>query len=337
MTISIASLSDVDEIRDFIHEEWKKNHILARDRNFFEYEHVVGDRVNFVLARDNGVICGVLGFIPTAKTLVSDVATVIWKVSSTCSNPILGIELLNFLQDQPNVDTVFSVGINSKTIGIYKYLEMFTGKLEQYVLINRSLDRFVIGKFSKSALGESVDPIASEEDFSVRKLTRSDDLGSFPFEQGTNENHTPSKDSVYFTKRYWEHPVYKYSIFGVFRGQKLESVLVTRIQEWKGSKVLRVVDFYGHESALPMFGSFLRCFLEAENLEYADFYSFGLSSAMLQRSGFQLVPLDQEDLVVPNYFSPFLQENIPIHFFAATQNPEVLRLFKGDGDQDRPS
>jgi hypothetical protein len=39
--------------------------------------------------------------------------------------------------------------------------------------------------------------------------------------------------------------------------------------------------------------------------------------------------------IIPNYFEPFVAENIDIYFFSNTN--EKVYIFKGDGDQDRPN
>ena len=45
-----------------------------------------------------------------------------------------------------------------------------------------------------------------------------------------------------------------------------------------------------------------------------------------------------EGLVIPNYFEPFEQKNIDIKFaYKTAQSLPPVRLFKADGDQDRPS
>ena len=43
---------------------------------------------------------------------------------------------------------------------------------------------------------------------------------------------------------------------------------------------------------------------------------------------------DSQEITVPDYFSPFEQKNIDIHFFTTHNQPTCL--FKGDGDQDNP-
>ena len=37
--ISIAKISDTNEIMNFINDEWKKNHILSSNKKFFLYEY----------------------------------------------------------------------------------------------------------------------------------------------------------------------------------------------------------------------------------------------------------------------------------------------------------
>ena len=67
--IRLAMYSEISEIMQFIDEYWKKGHILATNRDFFEYEMVVDGQVNFLIARslENEKIEGILGFLPCSK------------------------------------------------------------------------------------------------------------------------------------------------------------------------------------------------------------------------------------------------------------------------------
>ena len=54
----------------------------------------------------------------------------------------------------------------------------------------------------------------------------------------------------------------------------------------------------------------------------------------MNQAGFILrTPSDSN--VIPNYFEPFDQSNVPIFYFTNTNGK--IYFFKGDGDQDRPS
>ena len=49
------------------------------------------------------------------------------------------------------------------------------------------------------------------------------------------------------------------------------------------------------------------------------------------------INLESTEIIAPNYFSPFVQENIKINFMADTKEINKLRMCKAAGDRDRPS
>lgn len=335
MNISIASHSDIDDIMSFINSEWKEGHILARDKDFFVYEHLIDNQVNFVVSRDNDKkINGVLGFIPSALDEVSDINTVIWKVSKNTDNPVLGIQLLQFLQKEKGIRTVLSVGINKKTKGIYNYLGMFTDTLEHYVMINKNITEFKIAKVSRIQDFDMM-PSAPDENYEIKLLKDDNELSDFDFEK-CRENIT-FKNRKYFNKRYFLHPIYKYEVYAAYLKDEIVGLAVTRIQSYNESKIIRIVDFIGDEKCFGSLGVFFSELIKKEGYEYADLYCFGLDRDILYKAGFFRIDHSGEDLIIPNYFAPFVQQNVPIYFFADTQKIEKLRLFKADGDQDRPN
>lgn len=333
MKISLANVNDIKDIMSFINSEWKEGHILARDELFFKYEHQQGDNINFVLAKDDDYkIVGILGFIPFAIKPVSDVSTVIWKVVKNNKNPVLGIQLLQFLQKNHRIGIVCSVGINEKTIAIYKYLGMYTGTLKHYAIINYSIKEFAIAKFNgvieTTALNKPIFP-----EYEVRLMKDKNEIFTF----NNTKKSFPYKNSEYLNKRYFEHPIYKYEVFGVYNGGEIEGIFVTRVEFFMKAKALRIVDFLGNEETIGTFAIFLTNHMKLENFEYADFYCFGLNEPNILNSGFQLIKPNSEEIIIPNYFNPFVQKNIPLHFFSDTEDARFLKLFKADGDQDRPS
>jgi len=64
---------------------------------------------------------------------------------------------------------------------------------------------------------------------------------------------------------------------------------------------------------------------------------FGLPEKEFIKSGFVKAG-DSQNLVIPDYFEPFVKSNIDIFFARKSENIENdIILFKGDGDQDRPN
>jgi len=75
----------------------------------------------------------------------------------------------------------------------------------------------------------------------------------------------------------------------------------------------------------------------SEGHEYIDILTFGLSDHLLKKSGFNRLDHSQLEIVVPNHFEPFVQKNVKVGFFSNIKNLADLRIYKADGDQDRPS
>ena len=44
-----------------------------------------------------------------------------------------------------------------------------------------------------------------------------------------------------------------------------------------------------------------------------------------------------DQIVVPNYFEPFVKQNINLRWAIKTSNSIMTPMFKGDCDQDRPN
>ena len=63
---------------------------------------------------------------------------------------------------------------------------------------------------------------------------------------------------------------------------------------------------------------------------------FGFDEKILMEAGFHKVSSELSDIIIPIHFSPFVGKNIQINFFIDTDKLEKVRMFKADGDQDRP-
>jgi hypothetical protein len=64
---------------------------------------------------------------------------------------------------------------------------------------------------------------------------------------------------------------------------------------------------------------------------------FGIPENILFKSGFNKLKRKSSETIIPNYFEPFEQKNITIDFFVSSQEMGNVRIYKGDGDQDRPN
>ena len=330
--IKFSKVSDVDEIMQFINEHWKEKHILSQNKDLFLYEYSDNQRINFVISRDsNNKINAILGFIKSSNE-IKDIWCSIWKVSKADLNPLLGIELLEYLRNSEDYGILTCNGIAIQTLNIYKFLNIYTNYLLHYVILNDDIKKYNIAKVENSFSLKQPN-FLNNDNFSFKELHEAELI--FEFEE--YKNNIPYKDKSYFVKRYFNHPIYTYKIYGVFCKKNISTLLVTREETVRNSKVLRIVDYIGKDSDLKFVSKYLYSIIVQNNYEYADFMCFGFSHTELINAGFFMVSHKTNNLVIPNYFNPFVQENTKIYFFADTSIIERVRVVKADGDQDRPS
>ena len=323
--IRFAEEMDIPAIMAFINEHWRKNHIMSRDRQLFEFQHKWGDEMSFVLSEKGGEITGVLGFIPY-DTNNRDVTLAIWKTNKT-EDTMQGINILSFLRENGNVRTISAPGINPKTIPIYKFLGLSTGKMKQWYRL-RDVGEYNIAKVTNNTIPQ----VRIDEKVEVVEI---DDFSYLENEFGISDclvrEHQPLKSNEYLKRRYFEHPTFEYIKYGIkCNNDKL--LVVLRVQACNGSALLRVIDCIGDNELLKNFTPIIDKMLVKFNCEYADCYETGVDDKVFSAGGW--LSVSDSGNIMPDYFAPFEQRNIDIYYMSEIDG---VILFKGDGDMDRPN
>ncbi len=326
-----ANISDIKGITDFIKIYWKTDHIYVEDNDFFKYDFLIGEEVNYIISVNPlNEICGILGFISYNKNSQRELFTVMWKVVPNSADPMLGIKLLKYLMEVNPGVAVSTVGANAKTLGIYKHLGFKVGKMEHFFIPNTELKGFTILKANSIEQSKVISTDSQRHSTQLRKIT-SEEIKSFY--ANTDVKEYVIRTFASFEKRYLHHPYYEYQAYGIFEGSIMRSLIVLRELEVQDTRIGRIVDYLGSLDCLRYSKKDLNNIIKENGYEYIDFYEFGIHEIFLLEAGF--IKKDPETMILPNYFEPFLQENVDIHFFT-TKNEPVF-LFKGHGDQDRPS
>jgi len=323
LSIELCSFSDVDKLIDFIDQNWKKNHIFTKDRKLFDWQHRGVRKYNFVLAKEMNEIVGILGYIPTSH--YSDLLSknnllwlAIWKIKDGVKKPGLGLIMLNYLKKIYRNPKICSIGLSREVIPIYKALGFNVGVLSHRAFFNQFCKEFMIGKPDSSYLT----PI-KKNNLTFRVSTKVSKIPDRYFDK------YPSKNSDYLINRYVNHPRYNYKFIYIYENKSLLSVSVFREINLNSTKVGRIVDSFGANIMISKFNFVISVFLRDFNYEYLDIVS---NMDCDKYSGF----IDASDsIIIPNYFEPFLKENISIDY--AYKSEERLVIFRGDSDQDRPS
>ena len=327
----LATLADVDAIMAFYGREWSSSHLLATDRDYFCYQHAMGDRVNFMLAieRASGDIHAAEGFIQYSRRLC-DIGAVMWKVGQLCRTPLLGVELVRRLKQATACRVYLGPGANPKTsVPLHsRALGHHVGRLDHFYMLS---DR---RHFDIARIVRRPGHVAPSGDARVRMRPVSEFTEiarTFDFDRWFSRK--PFKDAWYVERRYFDNPIYRYRVFALQDAAMTSALLVTRETEANGARVLRIVDVIGDVRLVGGVGDDLSALLEREGFEYADFYCKGIDRDRLAAAGFACRDGNDPN-VIPNYFEPFVQSNVDI-WYSLSDDDAVL--FKADGDQDRPN
>ena len=331
-----ASVDNTDEIMTFIDKEWKKDHILAKDKEFFLWQYgreEYGDKknLNIILMRSKeGELLGMIGYVAYSDQ-VGDlyISPAITKVKNVELLPMAGVEFMKRQMRIVGERFQLSSGTNPRTLlPIYNRVFHYrTGVMQQYYIVNPSKKEFRIAVVPSNKPRRVTDSGFRLEEFTLL----SEAEPNFDFEKRFERMTVKSKEFI--NKRYFEHPIYKYKKWFVQDnyGETL-AILFGRIVSVNGEKALRLVDYRGDLQNLPKIGYALTKMIEEEGYEYADLMVDQLSQSKMEEGGFRLLDINGKT-VIPNYFEPFVRENISIHY----ENNSDAVLFKADGDQDRPN
>lgn len=155
--------------------------------------------------------------------------------------------------------------------------------------------------------------------------------------EGIFKHQFPEKSKEYILNRFIKHPVDEYKIISSFNKKKIKNILILKIIKHKKNRVGRIIEYIGRPSQICNFNNFLLKLIDEKNLEYIDFYCYGIKKKYLQKVGF-FDKSDYPKIIIPDYFNPFFKKNIDLYFgYKSEKNlPYNLNFFKSDCDLDTP-
>ncbi len=329
VTIRRAKMDDIPLIMDFLDKHWKSGCILGTDREFFEWQFLDGDKLNFFIGIDDEEkkIYGTLGVVVYSDEKQPDASGCVWKALHS-DIPMLGMKIGDYAYGEINSRYVIGPHITKRA----QKIEVLNGgrvvPLEHFYRINPEIEEYKIAEIND----KSVVP-TDDSGYRLVKLENPEEMQEVIPEKRLLE-HVPAKNYRYIKKRYFDHPVYKYEFLKIVKPDgSSDAVLVTRKAYHDEAACLKIVDFFGEASELSMITASLDEKLRIEKLEFVDVYSYGVEPEIYEKAGFKPVTKDCKD-IVPNYFHPFTRQNVDL--ITAYRDIPGLRFFRGDGDQDRP-
>lgn len=328
ITIRRAAYNDIPDIMQFMDEHWKPGNVLARNREFFEWQFVDGDKLNMFLGvdEDTGKIYGMIGAIVYNRSQNPDISGCTWQVIKS-SNPMLGLNLSESMYTQLNARYSCAAGLSDKAAKLNELLGCMITEMDHYY---RLADR---EDYKIARVVDKIIPSTEETGFTLERIYSVEEMKQI-ISEDTLAGQILSKDYYYIEKRYFDHPIYHYDFWKIVDGKgDSHSVLITRDEIMQDRRVCEIIDHYGKMEDLGKIAGALDQLMEERGYEFVDVYSYGIPAEIYEQGGFVRCGAGSAN-IIPNYFHPFVQENISLRMIE--YGLPGLRLFRGDGDQDRP-
>ena len=328
MSAEISRLreDELPKFRQFCLENWGEPHPLIHNEQMFDYYYRRGDKINFIVARDeNGDIISAGGYICASSSEQPDVFNS-FLLSKRKSELAVSLRVLMAIKELSGARMWCCNNIRPKVAPVYQFLGCKTRWMNHYYRFNRDvkerkLSVFTGGDIPEPCIADGVEYIEAGSPEAI---------SAFPFEQFAGQK--PYKDAGYVRWRYFDNPWLDYRVLQFSESGQPFGLLMYRIIEWEGACVLRVVDYIGDRSRLALTGEALDATMKETGAEFCDMYAFGIDPGIMRQAGFVLRGEESGD-IVPNYLEPPLMENTD--FMIQTSDLDGFCMFRADGDQDR--
>lgn len=331
-TVRFARLDEYEKLHSFMYNHWGKDHILTKSKLLFDFQHKGKDKYYIVVGYNNETneIDGIWSLIPvslydSSLQVEGNYWGAILKVRDDVDNKEirrLPFKLFSFILKIPGFRTVGFSGLGTKGQPFVNPLCTNYGVLNQYYIANPDNEYFVGKNLIKKEFSAS--------EFTVKDIS----LNGLAWQP--DESYLPKKSVHFFKERFEKHPIYKYNFWGIYKNSSLLAIWAYRIISVKGlGRVIRIVDTLGSLEKVGNIGYSITKLLKQYDAEYVDCLNYGIDPSVFGNMGFEKLDLDSDKVIVPNYFEPFEQRNVKVHFAYISKSLYVI--FRADADQDRPS
>jgi|TARA_B110000027_G_scaffold134035_1_gene164553 hypothetical protein len=331
-----CNLFDLKNLKNYLKNNWVKDHILLRSKKIFNWYYQERKNYNFIYSKKNKIITSCLGIIPNKKIEKNDKSIfdiknqIIWLTMWSVDKRIKhnsGLDLLFFVMKKAKKSIIATVGCNKNSFNIFRSLGFKCSFLKHYYFINPKKKFF------------NLINIKNIKTYNYKKTKKKLFLLDFMKSYSKIKNidileKKFKKDYFYFFDKYLKNPFYIYKFF-FYKDMNIEGFFVAREAKHNLFKSLRIVEFFGNYEKLENLTYDLRNISINNNYEYIDFYNYGIPSKILTNLGFMMNTYKKE-IIIPNYYEPFILKNIKLAFSFFPPNSKIY-LFKGDCDQERPN
>lgn len=329
---------DKASLIDFLRNHWQEDHVFVKSDALFRFQHYNSEKkeYSFILGWNilTNQIDGVIGLIPVSQfdpalAEYNDTWGGIWKVRPDVKNEEIGTLGMRLFGEFNAFVSHGSLGMSKVATKLHAMMQYNSCVLSQYYVLNPEFTDFRIAYIP---LKKNLDvKISVKSDFTIKNIKDIQDIR----EGQVFGVYYPMKSLTYFRNRFQNHPIYDYEFWGIYDLSKtLRTIFVTRTTLVNSNRVIRIVDVFGSLEGLGSLKRPLEDLCIEEGAEYIDIMNHGISESVFEELGFEHLDVEGAT-VIPNYFEPFIQQNITI--YCAYRGHANYVMFKGDSDQDRPN
>jgi hypothetical protein len=345
---------DSKKVSSFFKKEWSRP-IALGDFNFYKWQFInvpnQNDIDNCCIAIDENLdIIAVMGvnnrkFIDNNNSINAAELTT-WIVKAEYRNKGTGPKMINFLTDKYEV--LIGMGISNDALPVYirsgfKYLKA----IPRYVKV---IDWDKITEYAEyDSNAKKVDKFYNKKrkEKSYRIINFSEKAFENISSSFSQTNNLFSRDYLYITWRYINHPTFKYDInivesesnsgYGVFVATR------TEISD-NNLKILHIIDLFGDNKDIEAAISYILEFAKIHNIPIIDFFgtNSNINSFLIKDGWFSI--MDNNFFNFPYLFQPIevrKPSTTSLIYWSKSDETSLydigkLYLTKQDADFDRP-
>jgi|TARA_Y100000310_G_scaffold269624_1_gene282934 hypothetical protein len=325
---------DIKKFQNFISRYWKKNHIFTINDKVLNWQYKKVNDYNFFVAKKNNNIIGIQGFIPLKhfdKNLDNNQIFLAFRKVIEGKHIGVGLKLHEEVFKECKPKFVSVIGVNEKSHNFLRWQGFNVEKMDHHAILSQSVNKFKIAVVNNlKIINKKKNKDISFIELNIKNI-------KFLLVSNFYKVQIPLKSNNYIINRYLKHPFYKYQVILIMQKKKPEALMVIRPIKINNSLVLRFVDFIGTSKSFLLTYDVSIKLLQKYKAEYIDIYSHGIAKKIFNQAGY-INRYKEKSLIIPNHFEPFERKNIDIYCASKSNyKNKIIRLFKGDGDGDRPS
>ena len=333
MEIRFCEKEEIPQLISFFEKYWSKDHIFVKHPDVLLWQHQRRDGgLNYLIGVDKGVIWSIMGLIPLSHfdpDLESEKSAwgALWKTRPDCKLPGIGTLLQLYATKQYSY--YGGLGLSQDNINIQKSLKVDVVELNHYYILNPLINEYEIARIPY--LNTNITCNSKDVNFDLVEIKDFDKLPDI------KHAYRPLKTNRFVQNKYCNNPYYKYTFLGC-QSNKMECVLVGKRVKVGNRGALRIVDILGDLGHLKGLGYALKTYIsQFDDIEYVDLYNHGIDPQYFLQGGFNILRMNDESIIIPNYFEPFVRDNCILQGFHVAKNVDNCVFFKADADQDRPN